>query len=118
MSAEKLKTADWSAVANIDIHTQIGELLAEYIGVLRTMVESQMPGFDFELALPMTARRPMNPHRPMLPHRPMTPHRPAPMLMKMMKRRPLNMLASRSAGASTNMDGNDRNNDNDHDNLQ
>ena len=49
VSAEKLKTADWSAVANIDIHTQIGELLAEYIGVLRTMVESQMPGFDFEL---------------------------------------------------------------------
>ena len=40
------------------------------------------------------------------------------MLMKMMKRRPLNMLASRSAGAGTNMDGNDRNNDNDHDNLQ
>lgn len=49
MSAEKLKTADWSAVANIDIHTQVGELLAEYIGVLRTMVETQMPGFDFEL---------------------------------------------------------------------
>ena len=56
VSAEKLKTADWSAVANIDIHTQIGELLAEYIGVLRTMVESQMPGFDFELDFTLFAR--------------------------------------------------------------
>ena len=45
---EQLKRYSWSSLANTDIHTQVGQLLYNYISLFRVMVEDEMPGFNFD----------------------------------------------------------------------